>query len=1008
MSRKSSSSSNGSVDLNTNSNKSSRKGKSSSSDQLLRHDEHSIKSVRAKIAMFSTQKSVESIQDTSANVNNSNTSAILRSTPSPVGNGGRNSLSAHPTSRVLTSTSSTSTPSSSVPPSSKKFNPDLESKVGMPYHRSMINVSSDSPDIGVGQSQSIVSEKSQSHADLTKSNELSGYKNQKLNLTRVNSTENAGADIRLRARGLHQYNVENTQHGRSQSLLEIDSNNMVLRESSNNDDPSTELFKSNNNMKATIASKKIVSDRSQSSSALIIAPSLLDESDSSKSNLIHTRRRHTLTKLKGIAIPENDLSSTISTGNQQLKNGKQLDTNKQKPVLSTPPWKGGLSESSNGSISKYSPAFKRKPFTVYSTGNIKPPTPKQSSQTNISQELQNNGDKRSSQNPLPTGKNSSARTNKRSSKDVTDKPITNTSRRSNPAVVSKIDIDSDNDSAVSSARSSLSHGSGSACVSPPSSPPLVACDKTDGENSLDCRPDITPNILARKDVPLSNSSATLNGNDQKNSCNLATDKNPRVLKKHSVEAINRRNILESCKKSSAKDTIVEPSIESKPKIADMNSTSTTTALSTSTEPIQKAVNSPNYDIASTNTSRTSVALAKERRSISSSSRATSFPLGKPASRSSSFTIAERKKSFEALTKSQAEAISNRRSSKPLDSRLSSAHQLHSSQDSLANTRTGSTSLMHPANIKSYSCVSSRRSSRDEPPVSSTSSLSLKTAATESSLMESNILSMKRSSLSSSSSKNISSTNSHTNSSSRIENTASLTKDGDPINDLGKASRDCGTKEEQGASKCGPTIISRTNSVTSDKSGRSAHKENKSNVSTPTNPQVLDENRKWSTLEKKWSSTMDKSGNKIVIQSGDTKNKIAQFAMNSDKNNLMDGNKSLERPRDLSFSSSFSGQANSKMSPGSGTVTPSVKNIKEMAEKWEVRSNSVDSSSLITPTNSSTATTPTPSLSFSRRSTQDKLLTPMTNTPLNSELSSNSNKVMTYDKGIYFSRIYKCL
>ena len=123
---------------------------------------------------------------------------------------------------------------------------------------------------------------------------------------------------------------------------------------------------------------------------------------------------------------------------------------------------------------------------------------------------------------------------------------------------------------------------------------------------------------------------------------------------------------------------------------------------------------------------------------------------------------------------------------------------------------------------------------------------------------------------------------------------------------------------------------------------------------------------------------------------------------------MDGNKSLERPRDLSFSSSFSGQANSKMSPGSGTVTPSVKNIKEMAEKWEVRSNSVDSSSLITPTNSSTATTPTPSLSFSRRSTQDKLLTPMTNTPLNSELSSNSNKVMTYDKGIDFSRIYKCL
>ena len=112
----------------------------------------------------------------------------------------------------------------------------------------------------------------------------------------------------------------------------------------------------------------------------------------------------------------------------------------------------------------------------------------------------------------------------------------------------------------------------------------------------------------------------------------------------------------------------------------------------------------------------------------------------------------------------------------------------------------------------------------------------------------------------------------------------MTKDGDPINDLGKASRDSGAKEEQGASKCGPKTISRTNSVTSDKSGRSAHKENKSNVSTPTNPQVLDENRKWSTLEKKWSSSMDKTGNKATIQSGDTKSKIAQFAMNSDKNN----------------------------------------------------------------------------------------------------------------------------
>ena len=249
--------------------------------------------------MFSTQKSVESIQDTSANVNNSNTSAILRSTPSPVGNGGRNSLSAHPTSRVLTSTSSTSTPSSSVPPSSKKFNPDLESKVGMPYHRSMINVSSDSPDIGISQSQSITSEKSQSHADLTKSNELAGYKNQKPHLTRVNSSENAVADVRLRSRALQSYNLDHSQHGRSQSLLEIDSNNVALSEDTNSNVNNAGLFRNDNTSKSNTSSKKIVSDRSQSSSALLITPSIFDETPSSKSNLIHSRRRHTLTKLKG-------------------------------------------------------------------------------------------------------------------------------------------------------------------------------------------------------------------------------------------------------------------------------------------------------------------------------------------------------------------------------------------------------------------------------------------------------------------------------------------------------------------------------------------------------------------------------------------------------------------------------------------------------------------------------------------------------------------------------------
>ena len=339
-----------------------------------------------------------------------------------------------------------------------------------------------------------------------------------------------------------------------------------------------------------------------------------------------------------------------------------------------------------------------------------------------------------------------------------------------------------------------------------------------------------------------------------------------------------------------------------------------------------------------------------------------------------------------MTNRQAETNGTRRSSKALDSRLSSSHQFHSSQDSLATSRTGSTSLMHPASMKSYSCVSSRRSSRDEAPISSTSSLTMKTASNEATSMESNVSLSKRSSPSAISSKNSSTANIEANLSSRVDSSscfADSTKEVDLVNHVGKHSNEKGYREDQKNShKTASKTISRTNSIASDKS-----------VSTLTNPHVVDETKKWSTLEKKWSSSMDKTGNKATIQSGDTKNKIAQFAMNSDKNNQLDINKSIERPRDLSFSSAFSGQANMKMSPGSGT--PSAKNIRQMTERWEERSNSVESSSLITPTNSSAATTPTPALSFSRRSTQDKLLTPTTNTSLNQETASKSIKVKIY-------------
>merc|ERR1711963_433895 len=101
-------------------------------------------------------------------------------------------------------------------------------------------------------------------------------------------------------------------------------------------------------------------------------------------------------------------------------------------------------------------------------------------------------------------------------------------------------------------RSSLSHSS----VSPPASPKPA------------------------KNRPLPNETIQESSSEAS-----STDTNPRILKKDSVEAINRRNILESCKKSSAK---------------------------------------PEF------------------------TKASGWNSGRPASRSSSFTIAERKKSFELM------------------------------------------------------------------------------------------------------------------------------------------------------------------------------------------------------------------------------------------------------------------------------------------------------------------------------------------------------------------------
>merc|ERR1719510_1331267 len=255
-----------------------------------------------------------------------------------------------------------------------------------------------------------------------------------------------------------------------------------------------------------------------------------------------------MTKLKGLVIPE-ILTETNSTNHNSSKE-KTLVAGKPSSsgtfsnkisgsALPNPPWKD---KNTSEDFPKYSPAFKRKPFTVYSNGS---------------------GTSKKDDGDHPTTRSHSQPASK--------PPIgkKNSDESSNGVRLE----DSDNDSAVSSGRSSLSCRS----CTPPTSP------KT-----------------GHKERPGS-------------SKNLA-ELNPRVLKKNSVEAINRQNVLNACKKSSATSKVGSDGSEA---------------------PLETS---------SPRNNRTS---------------------GRPASRSSSFTVAERKKSRDLPDKSSSkmEEFSSVRSSR---------------------------------------------------------------------------------------------------------------------------------------------------------------------------------------------------------------------------------------------------------------------------------------------------------------------------------------------------------
>ena len=266
---------------------------------------------------------------------------------------------------------------------------------------------------------------------------------------------------------------------------------------------------------------------------------------SSMTNVIEQRRRSTMTKLKGLVIPEilteNNSTNHNSSKEKTLVAGKPSSSgtfsNKiSGSALPNPPWKD---KNTSEDFPKYSPAFKRKPFTVYSNGN-----------GNMKKDDSDQNTRSHSQpaSKPPIGKK-------------------NSDESSNGVRME----DSDNDSAVSSGRSSLSCRS----CTPPTSPKTGHKERS--------------------------------GNTKNN-----TEVNPRVLKKNSVEAINRQNVLNACKKSSANSS----------KVGSEGS-------------------EPPLDTSSPRNNRTS---------------------GRPASRSSSFTIAERKKSLENQSESRRGSNSSHDSS----------------------------------------------------------------------------------------------------------------------------------------------------------------------------------------------------------------------------------------------------------------------------------------------------------------------------------------------------------
>lgn len=300
----------------------------------------------------------------------------------------------------------------------------------------------------------------------------------------------------------------------------------------------------------------------------------------SLSTLIEQRRR-TMSKLRGLVIPEK------SSGEIALKPIVDLPEIKSKEVLLTSgstlnnlslpkiskietstnyincSWKSVLN---SADIPKYSPAFKRKTLTIYGVSSSA--SSLSSSLNSSREELRENVKKSPPVKPPRTcniqlvyGPVSTSINNKQLSSNESLIPKDNkiNDYKISRMEISKLHEDSDNDSAVSSSRSSLCQE-----YSPPSSPlpnitefDNLGSDRiSNGSPSQSSSKTLRRTLSSETNVSLMSTVSTLTSASQA-SCSSNGDtckeSSKRILKAESVEAINRKNVLSSAKYSCGQD-----------------------------------------------------------------------------------------------------------------------------------------------------------------------------------------------------------------------------------------------------------------------------------------------------------------------------------------------------------------------------------------------------------------------------------------------------------------------